>query len=59
MKEIINIFDPQRLQNDVHEFLIFVLDRLNEEAAKVKSKIDKVNTNKEVEEWEEVYKFQI
>jgi len=54
MKDIVNIFDPQRNQNDVHEFLIFILDKLNQEAGKIKKKVDKTTIETPTEEWEEV-----
>ena len=62
LKEIVRTFDPQGNQNDAHEFLTFLLDKLNEEASKMNFNIKlsnkvvrkEVDTNADEGEWEEV-----
>ena len=71
LKEIVNKFDSSGSQNDAHEFLVFLLEQLNNEILKIESKykinndINKDNDNKdnkinnennEEGEWEEVKK---
>ena len=65
LKEIVRTFDPQGNQNDAHEFLTFLLDKLNEEASKMNFNIKlsnkvirkEVDTNADEGEWEEVLYF--
>jgi hypothetical protein len=66
LKEIVKRFDPLGEQNDAHEFLTFLLDKVNEEAVKVNlenksdsnektsKKKDKDKDEDEDGEWEEV-----
>ncbi len=61
LKEIVKRFDPLGEQNDAHEFLTFLLDKVNEDAVKVnlehKSDCSEKASKKKDEdgEWEEVY----
>ena len=60
MKEIVKRFDPQGEQNDAHEFLTFLLDKVNEDAVKVNLENKSNHNEKESKktdyegEWEEV-----
>ena len=45
LKEIVNRFDVSGSQNDAHEFLVFLLDRLNIELIKIEEKY-KITNNK-------------
>ena len=45
LKEIINRFDKSGSQNDAHEFLVFVLDQLNNELIKIETKYNLTNDN--------------
>jgi len=70
IKEVVRIFDPSGNQNDAHEFLIFLLDKANEEASTINLdslKSEKLEINKKggndnkitidnEGEWEEVKK---
>ena len=72
LKEIVNKFDSSGNQNDAHEFLVFLLDKLNNELLNIENKY-KINNNINLEknnikeepkefqnedegEWEEVKK---
>ena len=47
LKEIVNKFDISGSQNDAHEFLVFLLDRLNTELIKIEEKYKINNKNEE------------
>jgi ubiquitin carboxyl-terminal hydrolase 36/42 len=56
IKIIINIFDSSGEQNDAHEFLVFLFDRLNEELLKLGKVYKYEDKGKDETEWEEVKK---
>ena len=67
LKEIVYKFDTSGCQNDAHEFLVFLLNRLNIELLKIESKYKLVQNNSNYDskkndknneegEWEEVKK---
>jgi ubiquitin carboxyl-terminal hydrolase 10 len=55
IKILTNLFDSSGEQNDAHEFLVFIFDRLNDELLKL-GKIYKVEEKPDETEWEEVKK---
>jgi ubiquitin C-terminal hydrolase len=56
IKYIVNLFDYTGEQNDAHEFLVFIFDKLNDEILKISS-LKNINTKTEdFSEWEEVKK---
>jgi ubiquitin C-terminal hydrolase len=59
VKAIVNMFDSSGEQNDAHEFMVFLFDRLNDEMlllAKITGEEKKVSVANDEMEWEEVKK---
>ena len=48
LKEIVNKFDSSGNQNDAHEFLVFLLDRLNNELLNIENKYKIINDTKDM-----------
>ena len=48
LKEIVDKFDSSGSQNDAHEFLVYILDRLNIELLNIENKYKIINNNNDI-----------
>lgn len=48
LKEIVDKFDPSGSQNDAHEFLVYILDRLNIELLNIEDKYKIINNTNDI-----------